>query len=177
VNQIKAFFIRKAVKKQLRSERNAQLPSLNSVKNLVVLIDNKQFAKLDDFKRFFDQKFPVTECFFMVVRSKKAEQNITDGKVMLVGANDFSVFGKVKNEKLNDFITQKADLLLDLSSDSALIGNFLLAFKNAGFKVGFRSDSDDPTDLLLKIPHKVDEQESLVVFWEYFLKLNGENHD
>lgn len=177
MNQIKAFFIRKAVDKQLKSERNAQLPSLKSVKNLVVLIDHKQLPKLDDLRNFLNQKFPGAESIFLVALSKPTENNFSDEKVRLIGERDFSIFGKLKNETLKALLTQKAELLLDLSIDSSLLGNYLLASKNAGFKVGFRSDSEVHVDLMLKMPHTADEQEFLSVFWNYYLKLNGENND
>lgn len=177
MNQIKAFFIRKAVNKRLKSERNAQLPSLNSVKNLVVLIDHKQLPRLNDLRNFLTQKFPGAGSVFLVASSKPVENNLSEEQTWLIGERDFSIFGKLKNEALKDHLTQKADILLDLSIDSDLLGDYLLACKNAGFKVGFRSDSDDLTDLLLKMSHKADEQELLSVFWDYYLKLNGENHD
>jgi hypothetical protein len=65
--------------------------------------------------------------------------------------DDFSMFGKVKNEEIARFIDQKFDILLDISLSSGIELQYLRCLSKAKFKVGWSAKTPDYFDLSIDI--------------------------
>lgn len=68
--------------------------------------------------------------------------------------DDFSVFGKVKNDEIAKFIEQKFDILLDISLSSGIELQYLRCLSKARFKVGWSAKRPDYFDLSIDISNR-----------------------
>ncbi|WP_321286412.1 DUF6913 domain-containing protein [uncultured Sunxiuqinia sp.] len=156
-------FISKLLKRKYReSERSVQVINLNHAKTAGVL------WKVDDLEAFN----MLTE----ELKSRGVEVNSlcfseqrgsVQGEAVLT-KDDFSIFGKVKNEEIVRFVDQKFDILLDISLSSRIELLYLRCLSKAKFKVGWSAKAPDYFDLSIDIS-KRKEASFLVKQMLYYL--------
>jgi len=176
VNRIKVFFLQRALNQQFKI-RNAELPSLNKVQKIVVLVNHHQLHKIEGIALSLSEKFKGSESLFLLLNTRNSAEVKLPEKVILVNTKDFTLFGKLKNEKVQRILDHKCDILMDFTFDSTIFGHYLLTLQQAAFKVGFASHSANLTDLYLRMSEDAEEIKCLTVFWDYFLRLNGVNYE
>jgi hypothetical protein len=177
VNRIKVFFLQRAIYQQLNKLRNADLPSIDKVHKIVVLIEENQSTKIEALAAFLSHKFKGSESSFLILDTKKNNNAEISKNGVVVSKQDFALFGKLKHEKVQQLLDQKCDLSFDLTFNATVYGHYLFTFLEAAFKVGFASHSEKHTDLYLRMPDEADELKCMTVFWDYFLRLNGVNYE
>lgn len=143
----------------------------------MVLIGEKQSQKIEGMEAFLSQKFKASEIKFLILSTRKSNNTNDRENLVVVSRHDFTLFGKLKHEKVQQLLDQKSDLFIDLTFDSTIYGHYLLSFQQAAFKVSFASHSEKLADLYLRMPDEADEIKCLTVFWDYFLRLNGVNYE
>ncbi len=177
MNRIKVLFLQRAINQQLSKLRNADLPSINKVYKIVVLLGENQSQKMEGLTAFLGRKFEGSETSFLILSTRKGNNTENRKNAVAISRHDFTLFGKFKHEKVQKLLDQKCDIFIDLTFDSTIYGLYLLTFQEAAFKVGFASHAEKHTDLYLRMPDDSDEIKCLTVFWDYFLRLNGVNYE
>jgi hypothetical protein len=74
-------------------------------------------------------------------------------KIDIFTKKDISFLGFPKGEKVNEFIEQPFDILLDFTEDDILPMDFILGMSKAGFKAGrYRNEMVKVLDFMIKKP-------------------------
>jgi len=173
VNRIKAFFIKKAVKKQLNKNRDASLPDSKVTMNVIVMLNDSQRKKIPQIKELLNQRFSSSKYYFLLPDGQQKQLVELENECHVVGKDDFSLTGQLKNSKINELVLLPAALFLNLTNKPSLIEKYLYVFSKASFKVGFKSHTSEVSDLFLQLDNKADELDAIDVFGKYLLKLNG----
>lgn len=173
MNRIKAFFIKKAVKKQLNKNRDASLPDSKVTMNVIVMLNDSQRKKIPQIKELLNQRFSSSKYYFLLPDGQQKQLVELENECHVVGKDDFSLTGQLKNSKINELVLLPAALFLNLTNKPSLIEKYLYVFSKASFKVGFKSHTSEVSDLFLQLDNKADELDAIDVFGKYLLKLNG----
>ena len=61
-------------------------------------------------------------------------------EVAVIGEDDFTFWGKVKNEHLKQVLDKQYDMLVDLTPRVDVVGRYILAHSRASFAVGMKKE-------------------------------------
>lgn len=152
LHKLRLVFLNRALKKNNREKR---VVSYSMANRIGIIYENacketpvflKQLVK-----KFSDDQKQTQVLVYYSSNREKEKTDSTQNKNCF-SSSDFSFFMKPKKEKLKEFIDQKFDILLDLTSHLALTAKYIAAVSQASYKVGSRhEDYIDIYDLILHV--------------------------
>lgn len=125
--------------------RTVRFMNLNQTRTAGVL------WKIDDRDAFNTLMDILTEKGIQVTSLCFSEQHGSVKGQEVFSPVDFSIFGKVKNEKIAKFIDHKFDILIDISLSSGIEMQYLRGLSKARFKVGWADAKPNFFDLSIDI--------------------------
>lgn len=144
----KQFFNWQLNRKQKELNRNVQVVNLNQARSIGIVwkIDDREvFNSL--VKQLKKREIEVQSICF------SSQRGSVQGEAVF-SPDDFSVFGKVKNETIASFINQKFDILMDISLSSGVEIQYIRALSQAKFKVGWSDAKLNFFDLSIDVHNR-----------------------
>jgi len=142
---------KKLRKKEKELNRNAVLPNLNHVKNVVVIWQPSQKKAFEYLKEEFNQANMLFNSFCVFEENNEPE---TDN--FFLTSNDLNWWGLPRREKTEEFFNQNFDLLLNVTLRQNLVLHYLTALTQAKFKIGGSPNEYNYFDLNINIGEKQD---------------------
>lgn len=145
VNRFKRFWIKKKYRKeQLKFSLRKKVLEQN-IKSVMILIDR---GEQDDYFKKLEQNLGLN--FNSIEKVTLNSSALLVNSEESIGFKKFSVFGKVKNQKLQEFLKVEFDLLINFTKND-LILNYLSAQSASKFKVGLFQENVIVYDLMLDV--------------------------
>ena len=136
LNYIKDFFVKKTLKKSFQNLKNIE--SVNVVKTIGLLVDTTRFLETELLIKQLTANGITPENITTIVYVDKFKK--TQERTSLVfNSGDLKWNGEISSPEVNDFITQKFDLLISYYDIEKAILLKITHNSKAQFKVGFSS--------------------------------------
>ncbi|MFK5878616.1 MAG: hypothetical protein QM478_03865 [Flavobacteriaceae bacterium] len=137
--------IRKRIKKELLRSDSLKARGNQKIDTILILVDENSQENLDQIisKKLNIDVSKATTIFF------KTNQDISNYECELIDKG-FSLFGKIKNEKIVKLVLSEFDLLLNYTNDNLYL-NYVTVFSKAKFKVGLKANQQEIFDLIIDV--------------------------
>lgn len=142
---------KKSIAKRFQKDRLSQVVSsrnMNSkvIQKIAVLVEESQFLKSNATLNALQQEFkiPLENIELLVFKPFEKKSVYTDFEI---NEKDFGWYGSLKLNKLQEFVKNEYDLLINYGFEENLYWNVITLHSLSRFKVGFTSKEDSLYDL------------------------------
>lgn len=136
LNYIKDFFVKKTLKKSFQNLKNIE--SVNVVKTIGLLVDATRFLETELLIKQLTANGITPENITTIVYRDKFKKT-AEKTYPVFNSGDLKWNGEISSPEVNDFITQKFDLLISYFDVEKAILLKITHNSKAQFKVGFSS--------------------------------------
>jgi len=137
---------KKFQKDKLKQSRSSRAINADTIKKIVVLMEEPQLfhssAMLTKLQKEF--KVPLVNIQLLVFKPYEKGEQYMDFEL---SEKDFGWFGSLKSNKLQEFVKNEYDLLINYGFEENLYWNMITLHSLSKFKVGFTSKDDSLYDL------------------------------
>jgi hypothetical protein len=116
------------------------------IKKIAVLIEESQLLKSKTTLNVLQQEFKIPSENIQLLVYKPFEKGIVY-RSFEINENDFGWYGSLKLNKLQEFVKNEYDLLINYGFEENLYWNVITLHALSNFKVGFTSKEDSLYDL------------------------------
>ena len=143
--------ILRATKKLLQNKNtSSSLQISNSIKSVGIIVTEGSDFNFDMLK-YLQKEISLNSSALFVLTCKKTKENYNEFRGVTIQEQDFTWNGSLKSPEVHDFLNKKVDMLIDLTNNSEVYTNFLVAKSKAKFKVGFAHIDDRLFDLMIDV--------------------------
>lgn len=163
LNFLKKISVKRAIRKNLKKRMLNDVFSLKKTEKILCLVHSDEIQNFDfikDMVKVFSIKsenFVVVEC----ANGKQKTDNFSEEKI--------SIFGSVTDEKINQILSEKYDVLLNCFTKNDLPILLLSSKVKAKLKIGFSGIDEEYNDLIINC--KVNQMEVFVKEIEKVIKV------
>nr|WP_315178687.1 hypothetical protein [uncultured Flavobacterium sp.] len=136
LNYIKDFFVKKTLKKSFQNLKNIE--SVNVVKTIGLLVDATRFAETELLIQQLIANGIAPENITTIVYRDKLKKTV-ERAYPVFNSGDLNWNGEISSTDVNDFVTEKFDLLISYYDIEKAILLKITHISKAQFKVGFSS--------------------------------------
>lgn len=144
LNGFRRISIRKKIEKELAKPKTDAIISDKKTNSILILANDNTD---DTIVKIISEGLHIEPSKIkLLIFKKKLEKEIESNND--ITENDFSLFGKIKNEIIKKIINSEFDLLLNYD-DGNLFLNYLTVLSKATFKVGFANSDKQLFNLMI----------------------------
>lgn len=147
LSKLKSNGILRATKKLLGKNRSS-LQIGKDIKSLGIIVNEGSDFNADMLKNL-QEKMHLNSNDIFVLTCKKTTDNYNEFRGIIIQNQDFSWIGALKSPEVNGFLDRTVDMLIDLTNNSEVYNNYLVAKSKATFKVGFANNEERLFDLMI----------------------------
>ena len=122
----------------------------NSIKSVGIIVTEGSDFNFDMLK-YLQKEINLNSSALFVLTCKKTKENYNEFRGVTIQEQDFTWNGSLKSPEVHDFLNKKVDMLIDLTNNSEVYTNFLVAKSKAKFKVGFAHIDERLFDLMIDV--------------------------
>ena len=140
---------KKSIQKYFDKERlqpSLESRNANKIRTIGVLMEESQLLTSNNTLNSLQQNFqiPIENIQLLAFKKFEKKQVYTDFEIT---EKDFGWYGSLKLNKLQEFVKNEYDLLINYGFEENLYWNVITLQSHANFKVGFTSKKDGLYDL------------------------------
>lgn len=134
------------LKDKLNAKKAKRKLNSKTIKNIGILMEESQFLKSNVVLNKLQQELQVPLDNIEVLVFKSFQKNIEYSEFECT-EKDFGWYGSLKLNKLQEFVKNEYDLLINYGFEENLYWNVITLHSLSNFKVGFASNEDSLYDL------------------------------
>jgi hypothetical protein len=165
------YLLKQKLKK--KTNRDTHFTGVNDAKLVGILFDANNFddyKRIKHFERDLHSKGKKVVLLGYEHNKVKNSQYIGDKNNGFITKKDFNWVNTPTDPFIDEFISQKFDILFVISSGNYFAIHYISLLSNAYFKVGCAGQNQHDFDLILDMPANASVEEQLHQMWHY-LKL------
>jgi hypothetical protein len=127
-------------------QRSPVFPNINEVKSIGLIWQPTQKEAFQYIKSYFNREQVIFRefCVFEAITNQHQDENMLTVK-------DLDFWGLPKQEKVDEFINIRFEILFNIASEGNLVSDYITALSRAHFKVGSSSNENNYFDLNINI--------------------------
>ncbi|MDR0420904.1 MAG: hypothetical protein LBH30_05570 [Prevotellaceae bacterium] len=134
-------------------KRNREFYNIDSMKSAGIVLENAEnmYVMANKMMKFFlARKIKVSAIVFENIKNSELEnRKQIPTYVKMLTNSDLTWYGKPDSNNVKKFISQKFDVLIDMSRSSDYVYKYISTLSLAKFKIGGVQYDNDPFDLIL----------------------------
>ena len=141
-----------------RPAREVRFPHMDQPLKIMIIYESDVLERNDSIKTIrqdlLRRQMDVTMWGYV---AKNEIQTLILPQSRILGLNDYNLFGKPREDVLNDLVAEHYDLLLDLTTRPLLPLRYIAMYTDADFKAGLNL-GEGVHDMLISLPDFTPEQ-------------------
>ena len=137
----------------IRTKREKQFCNIESIKSVGILFENidDMYVIANKMMKFFiSRKIKISALAFENVKGADLEfRKQFPSYIKLFSKSELNWYGKPNCEDVSKFISQRFDVLIDISRKSDYVYKYITTMSMAKFKIGGIQYKNDPFDLII----------------------------
>ena len=171
LKRIKSNSILKFLIKNEKKGESIGLDSLRKISKIGILV-NYDLLETYDFTKKLSENLGVDKNDFEIVLFHDSKKKKVEEQYLSFSENSFGFYGKIKDEKLKKFVSEKFDLLINYCAVENDYAQLLSFHSNAKIKMGFKNEIFNFYNLSIKLEgNKIDTFNEEITKYLNILKL------
>lgn len=176
---IQTFFLKSSVKRRLKNKNKVVVKpfqTFSKTKKIGIVFNGFLKENIDVTRQlidYFKEQSISCEALGFVNNTKMNEFNLASLNIDYFNLKDCNFFGFPKSDKVNNFISEKFDLIINISEEEGLIYDYLICHSLAKFRIG--RNNNEIYDLLINMKSKLSKDfVSEVIFYLDLISKNNQ---